>query len=48
MRLRALLARPSLDARPLPHDGVLGSDALGGGRVVIDFQAGEFSISGVR
>ena len=39
-----------LQARPLlePIDGVLGSDALGRGRVVIDFQAGEFSVSGAR
>jgi hypothetical protein len=29
-------------------DGILGGDALTGGRVVIDFRAGEFSISGAR
>jgi predicted aspartyl protease len=44
VRLHELQARPPLE----PFDGVLGSDALGRGRVVIDFQAGEFSISGVR
>ena len=44
VRLHELLARPQLQ----PFDGVLGADALTRGRVVIDFQAGEFSISGVR
>jgi len=41
---RSLRASPSLGS----IDGVLGSDALTSGRVVIDFQAGEFSISGAR
>jgi Aspartyl protease len=44
VRFRELLARPLLE----PIDGVLGSDALTRGRVVIDFQAGEFSVSGAR
>jgi hypothetical protein len=44
VRFRKLLARPLLE----PIDGVLGSDALTRGRVVIDFQAGEFSVSGAR
>jgi hypothetical protein len=49
VRFGELLAR-SLRASPLlgSIDGVLGSDALTSGRVVIDFQAGEFSISGAR
>jgi len=49
VRFRELLARPLRGSPPLgPIDGVLGSDALTRGRVVIDFQAGEFSISGAR
>lgn len=44
VRFRELMARPLLE----PIDGVLGSDALTRGRVVIDFQAGEFSVSGAR
>jgi hypothetical protein len=44
VRFRELQARPMLE----PIDGVLGSDALTRGRVVIDFQAGEFSVSGAR
>lgn len=44
-----LLARPLRRSLPLGSiDGILGSDALTSGRVVIDFQAGEFSISGAR
>ena len=42
VRFREPQARPLLE----PIDGVLGSDALIRGRVVIDFQAGEFSVSG--
>ena len=41
---RSLRASPSLGS----IDGVLGTDALTSGRVVIDFQAGEFSISDTR
>ena len=49
VRFGALLARPLRGSLPLGSiDGVLGSDALTSGRVVIDFQAGEFSISGAR
>jgi hypothetical protein len=44
VRFHELVARPLLE----PIDGVLGSDALTRGRVVIDFQAGEFSVSGAR
>jgi Aspartyl protease len=49
VRFGELLARPLRASPPLGSiDGVLGSDALTSGRVVIDFQAGEFSISGTR
>jgi hypothetical protein len=49
VRFGELLARPLRESPPLGSiDGVLGSDALTSGRVVIDFQAGEFSISGAR
>jgi len=49
VRFGELLTRPLRASLPLGSiDGVLGSDALTSGRVVIDFQAGEFSISGAR
>ena len=49
VRFGELLARPLRASPPLGSiDGVLGSDALTSGRVVIDFQVGEFSISGAR
>jgi hypothetical protein len=49
VRFGELLARPLRASRSLGRiDGVLGSDALTRGRVVIDFQAGEFSIAGMR
>ena len=49
IRFDDLLGRPLRGSPPLESiDGVLGSDALTSGRVVIDFQAGEFSISGAR
>jgi hypothetical protein len=49
IRFDNLLARSLRGRSPLGSiDGILGSDALTRGRVVIDFQAGEFSISGAR
>jgi Aspartyl protease len=49
IRFGELLARSLRASPPLGSiDGILGSDALTSGRVVIDFQAGEFSISGAR
>ena len=49
VRFGELLTEPLRARLPLGSiDGVLGSDALTSGRVVIDFQAGEFSISGAR
>jgi hypothetical protein len=49
VRFGDLLARPLRASRSLGSiDGVLGSDAMTSGRVVIDFQAREFSISGAR
>jgi hypothetical protein len=49
VRFGELLARPLRASPSLGRiDGVLGSDALTSCRVVIDFQAGEFSISGTR
>ena len=47
----AWVGKPFVRARArngLPVALYLGSDALTSGRVVIDFQAGEFSISGAR
>jgi Aspartyl protease len=44
VRFHELVAHPLRE----PIDGVLGGDALTRGRVVIDFQAGEFSVSGAR
>jgi predicted aspartyl protease len=38
----------TLWALPQPADGILGADALGTGRIVIDFPSGEFSISPAR
>ena len=49
VRFGELLAQSLRASPPLGSiDGILGSDALTSGRVVIDFQAGEFSISGAR
>jgi hypothetical protein len=49
VRFGELLARPLRASPSLGHiDGILGSDALTSGRMVIDSRAGEFSISGAR
>ena len=45
---RELVARPWREDPVFQPDGVLGGDALARGRVVIDFQGREFSISGMR
>jgi hypothetical protein len=46
--LRTFQSLPPLTRPYGPDDGVLGTDALAHGRIVIDFASGEFSIASSR